>query len=266
MAGISVQFAVQPGAATVVPATATTDVDRPSQDDGHAWLGRRQRHHHGDGGRYQHLNASSSSRLARRARRSRARAGSPQTPAAGAVLPAVSGTGICLGGGTGGCRVRASSRSMAIRTPARLGQVNVTAHGATASRRRTCRRSATSFATPQRGPALITRVSERPQEQFDLQLARDRARRELTPLDSRGARVRCASGARFNRDSANSLTIGPLVTLNANGIGSVRERDQHHGARRGGIEHGDRRRRHGESAPAASPTRSTRRSRRRSTR
>lgn len=134
---------------------------------------------------------------------------SPQTPAVGGVLPGVSGTGICLGGGTTGAdyaivAFHGNPDSSAI------ANFSVTTHGATA------------LTTPSLAPSLdATLVSQtvqyhtnRVQAAFETRL-RESARRVLTPMIP-AARAWNRQRASFSAIPANPA-IGTLVTLNANG-------------------------------------------------
>ncbi|MGE5731826.1 MAG: Ig-like domain-containing protein, partial [Gemmatimonas sp.] len=134
---------------------------------------------------------------------------SPQTPAVGGVLPGVSGTGICLGGGTTGAdyaivAFHGNPDSSAI------ANFNVTAHGATA------------LTTPSLAPSLDATLvfqtaqyhANRVQAAFETRL-RESARRVLTPMIP-AARVWNRQRASFTAIPANPA-IGTLVTLNANG-------------------------------------------------
>ena len=139
--------------------------------------------------------------------------GAPQTPAAGGVLPGVSGTGICLGAAAGGSDY-ALVAFFGNPNQATLGQVNVTAHGATALTTPDLVPLGDVFANPQRGPSLGGGGNEA-QEQFDLRLRRI-AQTQLAPLVP-GARAAMRSGARFNA-IPSSLTLNQIVPLNANGV------------------------------------------------
>lgn len=136
----------------------------------------------------------------------------PQTPAAGGVLPGVSGTGICLGAATGGSDY-ALVAFFGNPNQAILGQVNVTAHGATALTTPDLTPLGDVFANPQPGVTLGS-SGNNAQEQFDLRLRRI-AQTQLAPLVP-GARAAMRSGARFNA-IPSSLTLNQIVPLNANG-------------------------------------------------
>jgi hypothetical protein len=211
LAGIAVQFSVASGAATVAPATASTDAT--GQAKATVTLG-------SSAGNVSILAAVVGSTLTQQflvtagttSQTLACTSSAPQTPAAGTVLPAVSGTGICLGAG-------ASGSDYALVTffgnpdQSILGQVNVTAHGATALSTPDAAPLGDVFATTQRGVSLGARVSDA-QEQFDLKLRRI-AQTKLAPLVP-GARAAMRSRARFNVIPSNP-TVGQILTLNANG-------------------------------------------------
>jgi hypothetical protein len=211
LAGIGVQFAVQSGAATVTPGTATTDAT--GQAKATVTLG-------SSAGNVSILASVVGSNLTQSfvvtagttTQTLACSSSAPQTPAAGGVLPGVSGTGICLGAAAGGSDY-ALVTFFGNPNQAILGQVNVTAHGATALTTPDLTPLGDVFANPQRGPALITRVSGA-QEQFELRLRR-MAQTQLAPLVP-GARAAMRSGARFNV-IPSSLTLNQIVSLNANG-------------------------------------------------
>jgi hypothetical protein len=136
-------------------------------------------------------------------------AGAPQTPAAGGVLPGVGGTGVCLGGGTTGADYaivvfHGNPDSSAV------ASLTVTAHGATAL--------ATASLAPSFDEMSLSPVGQyhanTVQAAFDSRL-RQTARRELT---SRIPMARAWNRQRplFSAIPANPA-IGTLVTLNANG-------------------------------------------------
>jgi hypothetical protein len=211
LAGISVQFAVSSGAATVAPGTATTDAT--GQAKATVTLG-------SSAGTISIVASVSGSSLSQQfvvtagtsSQTLACSSTAPQTPAAGAVLPGVSGTGVCLGAAAGGSDY-AVTVFFGNPDQAVLGQVNVVSHGATALTTPDVSPLANVFATPQRGPALGASVSDA-QEQFDLKLRRI-ARTQLAPLVP-AARARMRSGARFNQ-IPSSLTLNQIVTLNAQG-------------------------------------------------
>jgi hypothetical protein len=135
--------------------------------------------------------------------------GAAQTPAAGGVLPAVSGTGVCLSGGTNGAdyavvAFHGNPDSSAV------ASFTVTAHGATALATASLAPSfdATSFSS------IGQYQTNRAQTTFDARL-RQTARRELTPKIP-AARAWNRQRPLFSAIPANPA-IGTLVTLNANG-------------------------------------------------
>jgi hypothetical protein len=211
LAGVSVQFTVQSGAATVVPGTATTDAT--GQAKATVTLG-------SSAGNVSIQAAVAGSTLTQQfvvtagtsTQTLACSSGSPQTPAAGGVLPGVSGTGICLGAAAGG-----SDYSVVVffgnPDQSVLGQVNVTAHNATALSTPDLTPLADVFATPQRGSALTANVSDA-QEQFELKLRRI-AQTQLAPLVP-AARAAMRSGARRSV-IPSSLTLNQVITLNAQG-------------------------------------------------
>ncbi|HYM24146.1 MAG TPA: hypothetical protein VEU08_13095, partial [Vicinamibacterales bacterium] len=139
--------------------------------------------------------------------------GTPQTPAAGGVLPGVSGTGICLGAAPGG-----SDYALVVfygnPDQSALGQVNVTAANASALTTPDVAPLTDVFATRQPAPGLSF-AAPNAQEQFDLRLRRI-AQTQLAPMVP-AARAAMRSGARRSV-IPSSLTIGQIITLNANGV------------------------------------------------
>jgi hypothetical protein len=212
VAGIGVQFAVQSGAATVAPGTASTDAT--GQAKATVTLG-------SSAGNVSIVAAVVGSNLtqsfvvtAGTTNQTLACSSSaPQTPAAGGVLPGVSGTGICLGAAAGGSDY-ALVTFFGNPNQAILGQVNVTAHGATGLTTPDLTPLGDVFASPQRGFTLGSGGNDA-QEQFDLRLRRI-AQTQLAPLVP-GARAAMRSGARFNA-IPSSLTLNQIVPLNANGV------------------------------------------------
>ena len=140
LAGVAVPFAVTAGAATVTPATATTDAT--GQAKAQVTLGsspgtsRSRRAVVGTSSHATFVVTAGTSTQTLRARPARR-----QTPAAGSVLPGVSGTGICLGGGAGGAEYALVAFYRNPTPRHSLGQVSVTAHGATAVATPASRRS-----------------------------------------------------------------------------------------------------------------------------
>ncbi|HEV8446089.1 MAG TPA: hypothetical protein VGQ44_04695 [Gemmatimonadaceae bacterium] len=214
LAGVSVQFTVSSGTATVTPGTATTDAT--GQAKATVTLGSSA----GNISITATVAGSTGSALSQQfvvtagtsSQSLACSAGSPQTPSAGAVVAGVSGTGICLGAAAGG-----SDYAVAVffgnPNQSALGQVNVTSHGATGLSTPDVAPLADVFATPQRGAPLTMRVSDA-QEQFDLKLRRI-AKTQLAPLVP-SARAAMRGGARRNV-IPSTLTLNQIVTLNAQG-------------------------------------------------
>ena len=133
-----------------------------------------------------------------------------QTLTAGQVLPSVSGTGICLGGGTTGAEY-ALVAFYGDPDSSKIQNVSVLGRGASA------------VFTPDILPAfniagsspLLQPQPNTAQAAFDNKL-RETARRELTPLFST-ARLRRQQSAALANIPANPA-IGTLLSLNANGI------------------------------------------------
>ncbi len=249
------------GAATVAPGTATTDAT--GQAKAQVTLG-------SSAGNVTISATVAGSSISRNVRRHGGHvdqtlacsSGAPQTPAAGGVLPGVSGTGICLGAAAGGS-------DYAARRVLRQSEPRHTRPGERHGARRDGARDAGPRAARRRLRDTAARTRSRQRAATKRRSSStcgfaESAQTQLAPLVP-GARAAMRSGARFNA-IPSSLTLDQIVTLNANGVGSVQQPDQRRRARRGDLEHGDRPRRHGESARADSPTRSMRRSRRRSTR
>lgn len=138
--------------------------------------------------------------------------GAPTTPAAGNVLPGLSGTGICLSGGTTGAEYAIVAFNSNPDTITGTSQpLTMTAHGATAV--------ATASVAPNfnaaPGFALSSGQPSDLQSQFDMKL-RETARRELAPMVP-------AALARLRQTPSlvvvpSNPTVGSLYTLNANGL------------------------------------------------
>ena len=203
LAGIAVQFSVQSGAATVAPGTASTDAT--GQAKATVTLG-------SSAGNVSTaavvgssvsqsfvVTAGDDADLACRAARA-------QTPAAGGVLPSVSGTGVCLGAAAGGSDY-APVTFFQNRTFATPGQ-NVTAPARWRSRRRTSparRRSRTRARTALVGGVLTRRNSSTSAS----------PNRADTAGASRSGRAR--GDARCAVQRLSTLTLNQIVPLNANG-------------------------------------------------
>lgn len=133
--------------------------------------------------------------------------GSPTTPVAGAVVPGVSGTGVCLGGGTAGADYAVVAF---YGNPDSSATINLSARGATGL-------SSASAGPGANAPnPLLTPHTSTLQATFDRQL-RESAHRDLT------SKIPFAR-AQFAQRQRASLTaipanpaIGTLVTLNAQG-------------------------------------------------
>jgi len=137
---------------------------------------------------------------------------SPTTPAAGAVLPGVNGTGICLGGGTAGAEY-ALVAFYGNPDSSSIQNFTVTGKGASA------------VATPTIVPSFNIApsqplIAEGPGElraSFDAAL-RNRARRELTPImPAARQRMRQRSAASFSVIPSDPA-IGSFVTLNTQAL------------------------------------------------
>jgi hypothetical protein len=150
----------------------------------------------------------------------------PQSPAAGAVLPNVTGTGVCLSGGATGAdyaivafnsnpdsNLVAASFGVKGSNITTLTTANVVPTvGASLSR------------TPSNGAALYARIAARPGDirtAFDLRL-REMARTQLTRLIPSARRAYAASrssssSARFDVIPTGTPTVGQVWRLNANG-------------------------------------------------
>ena len=209
LSGIAVQFAVSSGAATVTPATASTDATGLAKAT--VTLG-------SSAGSVSivasvvgtSLSASFVVTAGTSTQTLACSTTGAQTPAVGAVLPGVSGTGICLGAAAGGSDY-ALVAFYGNPDQSVLGQANITAHGATALTTPDVLPLGDVFATQQRGVSLGVSNA---QEQFDLRLRRV-AQTQLAPLVP-VARAAMRTRARFNA-IPSSLTVGQIITLNANG-------------------------------------------------
>jgi len=136
-------------------------------------------------------------------------AGSPQTPAAGGVLPGVGGTGVCLSGGSSGADY-AVVAFYGNPDSSAVASFTVTSHGAIALATASI---APSFDATPLSPIGDLRTSG-VQTTFDARL-RETARRELTPKIP-AARAWNRQRPSFSAIPANPA-IGTIVTLNANG-------------------------------------------------
>ena len=208
LAGVGVQFAVASGAASVAPTTATTDANGQAQTT--VTLGSTA----GTISITATVNGTLTASFVLTAGTSTqsiaCSTSSPQTPAIGGVLPGVSGTGICLGAGTS-----ASDYALVVfyGNPGlgAPGSVTVTSHNATGLTTPDVAALTDVFATRQ--PALsLPRANA--QEQFDLRMRRVE-QTQLAPL-APAARAAMRGGARRSI-IPSSLTIGQIITLNANG-------------------------------------------------
>src|SRR5690242_7897450 len=209
VAGVGVLFTVTSGAANVAPSSTTTDVNGQAQTN--VTLG-------STAGNVSVsatvANSSLSASFVLTAGTSTqsisCSTSSPQTPAVGGVLPGLSGTGICLGAGSGG-----SDYALVVfygnPDQSAVSQVTVSSHGATGLTTPDVAPLADVFATRQPGLSL---QGTNTQEQFDLRLRRV-AQMQLAPLVP-AARAAMRGGARRNV-IPSSLTIGQIITLNANG-------------------------------------------------
>jgi hypothetical protein len=208
LAGIAVQFSVVTGAATVAPATASTDAT--GQAKATVTLG-------SSAGNITILAAVVGSSLSQQfvvtagttTQTLACASNAPQTPAVGGVLPGISGTGICLGAAASGSDY-ALVAFYGDPNQAILGQVNVSAHGATALTTPDVAPLADVFASPQRGSAIGFGASD-PQARLDLRLLRS-AQTKLAPLVP-GARAAMRNRALFNA-IPSSLSLNQVITLN----------------------------------------------------
>jgi hypothetical protein len=207
--GASVTFAVTTGAATVSPTSAVTDSSGQAKTN--VTLG-------SSPGTVvitatvvgTQLTASFSVTAGSTTTNLACQTSAVQTPANGTVLPAVSGTGICLGGGASGADYGIVA-FYANPDSSRVQNFTMTGRGAV------------SLFTPDIIPnfdtgvglSLPTQQPNTAQAAFDRQL-RETSRRELTPLIP-AARSRRAQSAALATIPANP-TVGTLVSLNAQGI------------------------------------------------
>ena len=206
--GATVTFAVASGSATVSPTTSVTDANGQARTQ--VTLGSSPGEVSitavvaGTNLKVTFLETAGASSIS-----AACQSGSPTSPAAGAVLPGVSGTGICLGGGASGAEYaliafNSNSDSSAV------ASVRVTASGA-APVTLASRAPAFDLAPMQDSPkARINAL----QVSFDQRL-RESARRDLSPRISE-ARAWYRRRASLATIPANPA-LGSLVTLNANG-------------------------------------------------
>jgi hypothetical protein len=211
--GVTVNFAVASGTATVAPAAATTDTSGQAMT--HVTLG-------GTAGNVSitatvggtQLVATFTATVGTGTVTLACSSSAPTTPAAGSVLPSVSGTGICLGGGTAGAEY-ALVAFYGNPDSSLVQNFTVTGQGAS------------PVATPNlvpsfniaRARSLGGKAPHDLRDAFDAAL-RDRARRDLTPLmpaarQRMNQRQRLA--ASFNVIPPNP-TVGSFVTLNAQAL------------------------------------------------
>ncbi len=209
--GIAVQFTVTSGSATVLPATAASDAT--GQAKAVVTLG-------SAAGNVAVVASVVGTNLATSfvvtagtsSQTLACAQSAAQTPAVGGVLPGVSGSGICLGAGTGGSDY-ALVAFYGNPDQSQVGQINVTSSGATGLSTPDVAPLADVFATPAKSN-MSFRVSNA-QEQFDLKLRRI-AQTQLAPLVP-GARAAMRNRALFNV-LPSSMTVGQIVSLNANGV------------------------------------------------
>ncbi|HEX4681339.1 MAG TPA: hypothetical protein VH277_01450, partial [Gemmatimonadaceae bacterium] len=213
MSGVTVNFAVTSGAASVNPAAATTDVNGQAQtvvtfgsSAGSVVVTATVA---GSTTLTTTFNLTSGTTTTSTA----CSTGSPQAPALGAVVPGLSGTGICLSGGTTGAEyalVAFNSNPDSNLTPTNL---TVKSSGAVAVSTADIAPSASVFPSP-------TQLGADIQRRFDLHL-RTTARLQLSSKVS-AARAwytqrNSRSHAAFN-SIPSSVTVGQILTLNANGL------------------------------------------------
>ncbi|MEP6493961.1 MAG: hypothetical protein ABJF01_14865 [bacterium] len=208
VSGATVTFAVASGAATVAPGTATTDASGQAKTQ--VTLG-------SSPGNVTITAAVSGTNLTATFLATAGTStitlacqnGTPTTPAVGGVVPGVSGTGICLGGGTAGADY-ALVAFHGNADPNATASISVASRGATAI-------STTSIApafnaTPSAGP-LQSRVNNL-RGTYDAHL-RESSRRTLTPMIA-GARTAFRQRPAFST-VPSSPAVGSLFQLNANG-------------------------------------------------
>ncbi|HXT18999.1 MAG TPA: hypothetical protein VN706_25455 [Gemmatimonadaceae bacterium] len=139
--------------------------------------------------------------------------GAVQSPAAGTVLPGVSGTGICLSGGTSGADYALVAFNSNPDSSLAVTNFSVRSAGIVPLTTADVAPSANVVPT-----SSALRLGRNAQQRFDMQL-RETARRELAariPAARAWRNQRTSSGASFNA-IPSSLSIGQTITLNANG-------------------------------------------------
>jgi hypothetical protein len=209
VSGVSVTFTVVSGAASVSPGTATTDASGQAKTQ--VTLG-------SSPGNITITAAVAGTNLTATFLETAGtstvtvacQSASPTTPAVGGVLAAVSGPGICLGGGTAGADY-ALVAFHANTDPSAIAQITVASHGATPLSSATIAPSFAEAASENimraRANTIASRIEARVRQ----------SERELAPMipAARAAyRNRSRSQAAFAAVPANPA-IGTIVTLNA---------------------------------------------------
>ena len=149
----------------------------------------------------------------------------PQAPATGAVLPSVSGTGVCLSGGAGGADYAIVAFNS--NPDSELVATNFSVRGSGITTLTTADLAPTTGVSASRAPTVGARLYSSigarrgdVRTAFDLQL-REAARRELTrriPGARRAfAASRSSTGAHFDVIPNGTPTVGQVWRLNANG-------------------------------------------------
>jgi hypothetical protein len=138
----------------------------------------------------------------------------PQTPAVGTVLPLGNVSGVCLGGVTGGADYALIAFNSNPDSTLATASFTVTGSGTTALNSASVAPSFQAAPSPTATTNPFVARATNMRAAFDLRL-RESSQRELSPLIP-AARARYRSGARKNM-IPTTLTIGQTITLNANG-------------------------------------------------
>lgn len=211
VSGATVTFAVTSGAATVSPASATTDANGQAKTTvtfGSAAGSVVVMATVGGTSLTATFNLTAGTSTITTACAS----SSPQSPAVGSVTPGLPGTGICLSGGTSGADYTLVAFNSNPDSLLATTTFSVKSSGVVPLTTADVAPSFEVFPTPDQ-------LGVHAQERFDMHL-RMVARNELTPLIPSARawyRQRSSSGASFNA-IPSSVSVGQILTLNANGL------------------------------------------------
>ena len=226
-------FAVSQGAATVSPASVDHRYLRNGEHGRDARLDRRRRERSRRPSKARRSRRRSRHRRERERFRPRAPARTPQAPAAGAVLPSVAGTGVCLSGGASGADYAIVAFNS--NPDSELVQTSFAIKGSGITTLTTADLAPTTGVSASRAPTTGASLSSRlpvrrgdVRTAFDLQL-RETARRELTRLIPGARRAYAASRSSAVRASTSFRIGTPTV---GHGVAVERERQSARAATR----------------------------------